>query len=171
MAAISPSRFLVAASDGIFEYDAIKKQFLKQNFFLNGRKVATNEYASFIFYDEAEGHVWIATTDGIARFAFRNQPMGLIKIRQMNDEISANINDVRKIIQDEKGYLWIATGYGFACWKKSESEWKLFPPAKNDDTRLSHESVRGMVYDGKYLILGPTNKGLWLFDINTQKYR
>src|SRR5690606_2489877 len=81
MAAISPKRFLVASSDGIFEYDAAKKQFLKQNFFLNGRKVATNEYASFIFYDEAEGYAWIATTDGIARFAFRNQPMGLIKIR------------------------------------------------------------------------------------------
>lgn len=171
MAAISPSRFLVAASDGIFEYDARKKQFLKQNFFLNGRKVATNEYASFIFYDEAEGHVWVATTDGIARFAFRNQPMGLIKIRQMNDEISANINDVRKIIQDEKGDLWIATGYGFACWQKKESKWTLFPPAKNDDSRLSHESIRGMVYDGRYLILGPTNKGLWLFDVKTQEYR
>ena len=171
MAAISPSRFLVASSDGIFEYNAAKKQFLKQNFFLNGRKVATNEYASFIFYDETEGYAWIATTDGIARFAFRNQPMGLIKIRQMNDEISANINDVRKIVQDERGDLWIATGYGFACWQKTESKWILFPPAKDDNSRLSHESIRGMVYDGRYLILGPTNKGLWLFDIKTQKYR
>ncbi len=171
MAAISPTRFLIGSSEGIFEYDAAKKQFLKQHFFLNGRKVATNEYASFIFYDEAEGYAWIATTDGIARFAFRNQPMALIKISQMNDEISANINDVRKIIQDEKGDLWIATGYGFACWQKNENKWTLFPPAKDDSTRLSHESIRGMVYDGRYLILGPTNKGLWLFDINTHQYR
>ena len=171
MAAISHSRFLVAASEGILEYDAVKKKFLKQHFFLNGRKVATNEYASFIFYDEAEGYVWIATTDGIARFAFRNQPMGLIKLSQMNDEIPANINDVRKIIQDEKGDLWIATGYGFACWQKTENKWTLFPPAKNDSSRLSHESIRGMVYDGRYLILGPTNTGLWLFDIKTRQYR
>ncbi|HRN56908.1 MAG TPA: hypothetical protein PLL71_10675, partial [Agriterribacter sp.] len=171
MAAISPSRFLMASSEGILEYDAVKKQFLKQHFFLNGRKVGTNEYASFIFYDEAEGYAWMATTDGIVRFAFRNQPMALIKISQLNDEISANINDVRKIIQDEKGDLWIATGYGFARWKKNKNEWTLFPPAKDDSSRLSHESIRGMVYDGRYLILGPTNKGLWLYDIKTKQYR
>ena len=91
--------------------------------------------------------------------------MAFVKISQMNEEISANINDVRKIVQDEQGYLWIATGYGFACWQKKEGKWTLFPPAKDDSSKLSHESIRGLAYDGKYLILGPTNKGLWLFDI------
>lgn len=171
MAAIAHPHFLISSSEGIFEYDAAKKEFLKQSFFLNGRKVATNEYASFILYDEKEGYAWLATTDGIARFAFRNQPMAFVKISQMNEEISANINDVRKIVQDEQGYLWIATGYGFACWQKKEGKWTLFPPAKDDSSKLSHESLRGLAYDGKYLIIGPTNKGLWLFDIKTKQYR
>lgn len=171
MTAIAPPHFLIASSEGILEYNAAKKEFLKQSFFLNGRKVATNEYASFILYDEKEGYAWIATTDGIARFAFRNQPMAFVKISQMNEEISANINDVRKIVQDEQGHLWIATGYGFACWQKKEGKWILFPPARDDSSKLSHESVRGLAYDGKYLILGPTNKGLWLFDVKTKQYR
>lgn len=171
MTGISPSRFLVAASDGIYEYDAAGKRFVKQNFFLNGNKVATNEYASYIYCDEVTGYGWIATTDGIARFAFRNQPMGFIKLKQMSDEISVGVNDVRRMVQDENGDLWIATGYGFACWKKSQDKWVLYPPARNDSTRLSHESVRGMVYDGRYLILGPTGKGLWLYDIKAQQYR
>lgn len=171
MTAITPTCFLIASANGIIEYDANKKVFLKQNFFLNGRKLATKEFASFILYDQQEGYVWLATTDGIARFALRNPPMALVKISQMNDEVPAIINDIRKIVQDEEGNLWMATGYGFVCWKKEEGKWILFPPASNDSTRLSHESIRGMVYDGKYLILGPTNKGLWLYDIRTGEYR
>ncbi len=171
MVPVSSSRFLVASSEGIFEYDAHKKRFIVQHFFLNGRKVATNEYATYIFYDEPEDYVWIATTDGIARFPFKNQTMALIKLTQMSDEISANINDVRKIVQDEKGQLWVATGYGFSCWQKDKNTWRVYAPAVDDSTRLSHESIRGMVYDGKYLILGPTNKGIWLFNTTTMQYR
>lgn len=171
VAQISPTRFLVSTSEGISEYDAIRKEFLGRNFFLNGRKVATKEFASSIFFDKSEGYVWLATTDGILRFVLKNQPMALIKLSQMNEEISADVNDVRRIVQDERGRLWIATGYGFACWEKHKNKWTIFPPAKNDSTRLSHESVRGLVYDGRYLILGPTNKGLWLYDINTGQYR
>ncbi|HRP32399.1 MAG TPA: histidine kinase [Agriterribacter sp.] len=171
MTPVSSSRFLVATSEGIYEYNASNRHFVKQNFFLNGNKVATKEYASFILCDETTGYGWIATTDGIARFAFRNQPMGYVRPKQMNDEISAVVNDVRRMVQDESGDMWLATGYGFACWKKSRNEWEIFPPAKNDSTRLSHESIRGMVYDGKFLILGPTGKGLWLFNIKTHQYK
>lgn len=145
VAAISASRFLVASSEGILEYDASRKAFIQQNFFLNGRKVATKEYASYIFYDQQDGYAWIASTEGIARFAVTKQPIGLIKIRQVDDEISANMDDVRQIVQDQKGDLWMATGFGFACWQKSKNKWLLFPPAKNDKNALSHESVRGLL--------------------------
>ncbi|MBN8860127.1 MAG: histidine kinase [Sphingobacteriales bacterium] len=168
---ISPGHFLLASSEGIIEYDAAQKEFFTRNFFIHGRKVATNELATSIFYDEAEGYAWISTVEGIARFAIRNQPLGFIKIKQMNDEISANIDDVHRMTEDKYGNLWMATGYGFACLERNKRNWKLFPPAKNDSTRLSHESVRGLAYDGKYLILGPTNTGVWLFDPATEKYR
>ncbi len=173
MARVAPPYFLIATSEGMLEYDAGKKVFLKQNFFLNGRKLATKEFGNFILYDDKEGYVWLATTDGdgIARFAIRNPPMALMKISQMDDDVPVSVNDVRRIVQDENGNLWAATGNGFACWKKEERKWILFPPVRNDSTRLSHESIRGLVYDGKYLILGPTNKGLWLYNINTGQYK
>ncbi|MCO5240865.1 MAG: histidine kinase [Chitinophagaceae bacterium] len=171
MTAISKTHFLIGSSEGIFKYDTEKKQFLNLNFFLNGRKVATREYARSIFYDEEEGYVWIASTDGIVRFALMNPSMALIKISQMDEEVSVDVNDIRRMVEDEKGRIWLATGYGFVCWEKKENKWILFPPAKDDNSRLSHESIRGLVYDGRYLILGPTNKGVWLFDINTHQYR
>lgn len=169
--AISPRRFLLASSSGIIEYDADRNEFLKKNFFLHGRNVATNELATYICYDESEGYAWVSTTEGVARFAIRNQPFGFIKIKHLNDEISANVDDVHRMTEDKYGNLWIANGYGFACLGKNRSSWKLYPPVRNDTTRLSHESVRGLAYDGKYLILGPTNTGIWLFNPETEKFK
>ena len=169
--AISPRHFLLASSNGIIEYDASRKEFLEKNFFLHGRTVATNELATSICYDETEGYAWISTTEGIARFAIRNQPFGFIKIKQLNDEISANVDDVHRMTEDKYGNLWIVTGFGFARLDKNRSKWKLFTPERDDTTRLSHESVRGLSYDGKYLILGPTNTGIWLFNPETERFR
>lgn len=168
---IWPGHFLLASSEGIIEYDTERKEFLERDFFIHGREVATNELATSIFYDKTEGYAWISTTEGVARFAILNQPFGFIKIKQMNDEISANVDDVHRMTEDKYGNLWIANGYGFACLEKNRHKWKLYPPAKNDTTRLSHESVRGFAYDGKYLILGPTNTGIWLFNPETEKFR
>lgn len=171
VAPINSNRFLIAASEGIMEYRTNEKRFVKPKFFLNGRQFATNEYASYVFYDNAEDYAWVATTEGIARFAVNKQPMGLIKIRQLYEEISANIDNVRQIVQDKKGNLWLATGYGFASWQKNKNKWQLFPPAKDGTKALAHESIRGLAYDGKYLLLGPTYSGLWLFDVETYRYK
>ncbi|MFT3701095.1 MAG: histidine kinase [Agriterribacter sp.] len=169
--AVSPSRFLLASSEGIMEYDRKQNAFLRRNFFINGRKVATNEFATSLFYDSTEGYAWIATTEGIARFAVRNQPIGFVKVKQLNDEISANIDDVRRLVEDKNGNVWTATGYGFACWEKKKNKWRIFPPAKEGTPdKLTHESVRGIAYDGKYFILRPTNTGIWLFNPETERY-
>lgn len=171
VAPINANRFLIAASEGILEYRVDKNQFVKPVFFMNGRRLGTNEYATYVFYDNAEDYAWLATTEGIARFAVNKQPIGLIKIRQLYEEISANIDNVRQIVQDQKGNLWIATGYGFASWQKNQNKWQLFPPAQSGNNVLTHESIRGFAYDGKYLLLGPTYSGLWLFDVTTYHYK
>ena len=36
---------------------------------------------------------------------------------------------------------------------------------------MSHPSVRGVAFDGRYIILGPTDKGVWFFDPETERYR
>ena len=41
----------------------------------------------------------------------------------------------------------------------------------NREDKLSFPSIRGLAYDGKYLILGPANFGVWLFDIHSRQYR
>ncbi|MFT3947365.1 MAG: histidine kinase [Agriterribacter sp.] len=168
---IASSRFLLASSVGLIEYDASGKVFLKRNFFLDGMRVATNEYATYIYYDTAEGNAWISTNEGVAKFAVRDEPIGFVKIKQMDDEISAGIDDIRRIIEDKDGNIWTATGYGFARFDKITGKWKVFAPTGDGKKTLNHESIRGLQYDGKYLILGPTSTGVWLFNPETETYR
>lgn len=165
-----PGKFFVPAREGIFEYDNSTHAFRRLKFFLDGRAITTNDYANSIFTDP-EGIVWMATIDGVARFASRQSPIGLIRIRQLNDGLSTGIDNIRKMVEDEHGNLWLATGAGFVCWKKDKDDWLFFLPSHNQEDRLSHPSIRGLVYDGRYLILGPTDLGVWLFDPRTYQYK
>ncbi len=168
---VSPTRILVASSEGIMEYRTDEKKMVPLKFFLHGRNFSTKEYVKNIFYDRVDDYVWLATNEGISRFSLFRQPIGLIKIKELNDDISTNIDDIRQIVQDHKGDLWMATGFGLVSWQKNKGTWKLFPPIAGSSDRLAHESVRGFAYDGKYLLVGPTHTGLWLFDPVTNKYK
>lgn len=168
---ISPARMLFASSEGILEYRTDAKEMAPLKFFLNGREFSTKEYARRIFYDRLDDYIWLATTEGISRFSITRQPIGLIKIKVLNDDISTNIDDVRQVVRDQKGDIWMATGFGIVSWQRNKNTWKLFPPVAGATDRLAHESVRGFAYDGKYLLVGPTHTGLWLFDPETGVYR
>ncbi|MCG2613176.1 histidine kinase [Terrimonas sp. NA20] len=165
-----PNRFLIASREGIYEYNNKTKEFCHPHFFLNGRKVGTSDYVNHLYLDN-DGYAWMATIDGVARFAIKNSPIGLARIRQLNDELPAGIDNIRKIEEDEKGNLWLATGNGFVSWKANRRDLEFFLPSQDRNDKLNHPSVRGLMYDGKNIILGPTDKGMWIYDPATRKYR
>ncbi|HEU4470902.1 MAG TPA: two-component regulator propeller domain-containing protein, partial [Flavisolibacter sp.] len=170
MLPFAPGRFFMAANTGIYEYNSQLRQFRRLHIFLNGRKVATNDYANYIHLDH-EGYAWLATVDGVGRIPVNHQPIGLLRIRQPNDEMPVAVDNVRKMVEDKNGNLWLATGHGFVCWNRMKEDWEFFLPAHDREDRLSFPSIRGLVYDGKYLILGPTDRGTWLFEPVTRRYR
>ncbi|MBX2924593.1 MAG: histidine kinase [Chitinophagaceae bacterium] len=163
MVEFAPGRFFMASREGIFEYDTRTKAYKRLRFFMNGRTVATNDYSNCIYADD-DGFAWMATIDGIVRFSFSRPEIGLMRIRQLNDDLPVAIDDVRKIVTDRQENLWMATGNGIVCWETSKKKWSVFLPAQGKKDKLEHPSIRGMVYDGRYLILGPTDLGIWLFD-------
>jgi ligand-binding sensor domain-containing protein/putative methionine-R-sulfoxide reductase with GAF domain len=165
-----PNRFMIASREGIYEYNNKTKKYNHPQFFLNGRKVGTRDYGNYLYLDKS-GYAWMATIDGVGRFAVKHSPIGLTRIRQLNDELPAGIDNIRKIEEDDKGNLWLATGNGFVSWKANKKDWEFFLPSQQATNKLSHPSVRGLMFDGKYIILGPTDKGIWLFDPNTHEYR
>jgi ligand-binding sensor domain-containing protein len=82
----------------------------------------------------------------------------------------ASTNSIRRMVEDKAGNLWMATGNGLACWTADRAHWEMHPPAIGNANKLSHPSIRGLAYDGKYLIIGPTLSGVWLFDPVNKKY-
>lgn len=171
LAPFEPGRFFLVTNTGIYEYNHLTRVFKRLKFFLNGRKVATNDYVRHISLDN-EGYAWMASIDGIARFLYKQQQaIGLIRVRQANDEIPVAIDNVRKIVEDNEGNLWLATGHGFASWNRTKEDWDIYLSSHAREDRLSFPSIRGMVFDGRYLILGPANLGIWLFDTKSRKYR
>lgn len=170
MAAFAPNRFFMTSREGIFEYNNQTRTYKRLQFFMNGRMVATNDYSNYIYVDN-DGFAWMATIDGIARFSYNRPSIGLMRIRQLNDDLPVAVDDVRKITNDARGNLWMATGNGFMCWDNSKKSWMMFLPSQGTKNKLEHPSIRGMVFDGRYLILGPTDLGIWLFDPVTHVYK
>lgn len=166
---IMPNRFLLATREGIFEYSNRTKKYRLPQFSLNGRKVGTSDYGNYLYLDR-DGYAWMATIDGVARFAVKHSPIGLTRIRQLNDELPAGIDNIRKIDEDNAGNLWLATGNGFVQWKANRKEWEFHLPAQERTDRLNHPSVRGLMFDGKKIILGPTDKGVWIYDPATRRF-
>lgn len=166
----APNHFFLASNTGIYEYNNKTSQFKPLKFFYNGRSIATNDYVNSIYLDN-QGYAWMGSIDGVARFPYKSHPIGLLRIRQSNDHLPVGIDNVRKLVEDEKGNLWVATGHGFAMWNRLKEDWEVFLPAHDREDRLSFPSIRGLVYDGRYLVLGPTDLGIWLFDTRTHQYR
>ncbi len=166
MAAYKPNHFLLACREGVFEYDGETATYNKLRFMLDGREIATSEYALSIFADN-DGYAWLATIDGIARFSFRYETVGLARFRQPNDNSQGGIDNVRKITGDEKGKLWMATANGFLCWDFLHNRQEMFLPS---ETSIKHPSIKAIAYDGRNVILGPTDSGLWIFNPESKRY-
>lgn len=167
---IDSGRFLVVGREGIFEWTKAGHRLRRLRLFANGRPVFANDFANHLHIDP-EGYAWLATINGIARFSLSEKGMGMLRINPPDNALQASVNNVRRMVEDGKGNLWFATGNGLACWKINEGKWDFVPPAPNAPDRLAYPSLRGLVFDGKYLIIGPANLGVWLFDPLTRRFR
>lgn len=160
---LKPGLFLISAREGIFEYSSVEQKFRRTRFFLEGRKVSTNDYSNQVYLDE-DGYAWLATVDGVARFAVNRPSIGLLRVRQLTDSLPASIDNIRKIIEDDRGNLWLATANGLASFDKEKNKWIVILPAQGRTDRLAHPSVRGIGFDGRNILIAPTDLGVWLLE-------
>lgn len=163
-------RYLLVAREGIFEYSNVTNRFKKLTIYQNGYPVIGNDYSNHIYIDD-ENTAWMLSIAGIARFSLQKQPLGLLRIPQPGNQPQGSVNNVRQMVEDDAGNLWMATGNGFVQWRKSNGQWKIYTAVPDVPNVLNHPSVRGIAYDGKNIILGPTNLGIWIFNPVTEKYR
>jgi len=169
VAKISPNHFIMGSEDGLFLYLQYTGDFGEINLFYKGKPVYANDFSGSILLDE-DDYVWFASIDGIGRFVLKGQSFGLMRNKQLYDNIAPGIDNVRQMTSGQPGHLWVATGNGFVHWDWEKNERKLFLPQYGSSTQLSFPSVRGIAWDGKYILLGPTDKGVLLFDPIAETY-
>lgn len=169
VARTSPGRYLLAAREGIFTYQPEGDHFQKLSFYQDGRPVVTNDYCQQVYLDQ-ERNIWMLTVAGIARFSLDHPAPGLIRIPQPVNLPPGSVSNVRQIAEDKDGNFWMATGNGFVEWRKQDGEWIHHAAEAGAVHRLAHPSIRGIAYDGKHVILGPTNFGAWIFDPGSGRY-
>ena len=161
--------FIIGGRQGIFEYNLNQDRFQKLLFYQAGRPL-TNDVMILRIYIDAEKTVWLGFPEGIAHYNHFHETIGLMRNNDL-DKINSWSNNAANFVEDEKGNIWFVNGNGFAKWEIATNSITSFPPVAEATDRLSHLSVRGIVYDGKYLILGPTDRGIWLYEPKTKTFQ
>jgi len=84
---------------------------------------------------DTEGHVWIATDNGVARYDGRDW-------QEFSTAIGLADDDVRAILLDRGGTLWFATGEGLA--RTDGHNWRTF---RVGNSGLGNDNVHGILED------------------------
>lgn len=165
---LDENRFIIGTRNGIFEYNLKEDKYKQLNFYHAG-KLMTNSYTIVRIYIDAE-KIWLGFRDGIAHYDHFRDVIAL-KRNAEPDKINTWTNAATNFAEDEKGNMWFAGGNGFAYWNLTTGKITSSPAVQGATDRLSQLSVRGIAYDGKFVILGPTDKGFWLFDPVKKTYK
>ncbi len=167
---VSKNKFLLASSKGLVEYDGHTGNFRQLKLFHKGKPLEGNMAFMDLYFD-GKGTGWAAYDNyGVISFNKKAGEIGLIRNFE-TDIAKAWDNHVRNFAEDNKGNLWLATFNGFACLNLNDGTIQPYFATEGATDRLNHFSIRGIVYDGENLILGQTNRGIWLYNPVTKKYK
>lgn len=166
---LSAERFLVLSTTGLLKYDLKNDRFSRLGVYAEGTPFEYEQMLSRLTIDK-QGVAWAHAETVIAALSPISKTLGLIRNKELDPGKKWN-NAVAAFAEDKKSGLWMATGFGFTRLNYLTGKMEVFHPVDNATDRLSHESIRGILFDGKHVILAPTDKGIWLYDPETKKYR
>jgi len=170
LAPLGDGQFLVVTREGIFTYRQADGHWARPSFGEDGHVVETSDFASEILAD-VEGNIWMISPEGLFRTRQPDEGFSLFRFRSGQDRFPAGIDNIRALKEDRHGRIWIATGNGFAMLDPATWDYEVFLPEEGRSDRLAFPSVRSLVLDDRYVILGPADKGIWLYDPVMRTYR
>ncbi len=165
---IKPGHWLASSNQGMLEYNDTTSQFHALRLYSKGSLLQKTISPGNIYLD-AKQNIWMVCDFGLVSFPLFRKQIGLIR-NYATYATSLWGNDVRNFTEDSQGNLWVATYGSFYCWNIASGIIKPYFPVQGAKDILNFRSIRGIAYDGKYIILGPTDLGMWLFDPVHQTY-
>jgi signal transduction histidine kinase/ligand-binding sensor domain-containing protein/DNA-binding response OmpR family regulator len=91
-----------------------------------------------------------------------------IRFRQISPPGGFTLDGIKCIIQDDLGYMWMATSQGLIKYDSKNTKW--FVPSTNDSLSIPSEVVNNIFCDANNQIWVATNRGLCKFIREQQKF-
>lgn len=162
------SRYLVSTRFGLSEYDLKTDRFKPERVFAAGKPV-TGEKAIYRIFKDNNGTFWAHSSTLIMAIRPLYHSIGLLRNYHYNPPQQWD-DRVFGMTEDNDGNVWFAGIFGIKKLNLRTEQITVYPNVEGATDRLSHHSVRGLVWDGENLLLGPTAKGVWLFNPRTERY-
>ena len=166
---LDSNRHLLATTKGLLEYNSSTGQYMARKLFYKGQPLFNQEGLIDLYLDN-DRQVWGCSDFSLLSFNPAQQGIGLIRNWE-TDPAKFFSNHIRGFAADEKENLWMATINGIAYFDVQQGTIQPIFPVAGATDRMNHPSIRGIVYDGRYVIIGQTNRGIWLYEPSTGKYK
>ncbi|MCW5921215.1 MAG: histidine kinase [Saprospiraceae bacterium] len=168
-APLGNGRYLMTSRVGTLVYDLPKDQFTRERIYADGKPLELENLLARVWIDE-NGTLWAHNVNNIVAAGNLSQTLGLLRNPYPEPPKAWN-NRTIGAAADDRGNLWFGGAGGFKKLDLSTGKVTPYHAVENATDRLAHPSVRGMGFDGRYVVVGPTDKGVWLFDPIAGRYR
>lgn len=158
----------LASSKGLLRYDLKSKELQKMGLTMEGLPYPETVFRAI--YQQRKGHFWAATENSLLHIDQSKEHIRYVRTNPY-DSIQEFDNRIRNFAADDEGNLWLATGHGLTQWNLKRNTFHTIEASESSSTGLNHASIRGLVYDGTHLIIGQTNKGIWLYDPKKKRFK
>ncbi|MBN2166163.1 MAG: response regulator [Marinilabiliaceae bacterium] len=164
--AVINDKLLVGTDDaGLLVYsifDILTKQNPSFNYYNSETEIQLpgNKISSLLVSKKTPDVCWLGTMqNGFAKFMFNNE-VNVISYNKEINTVSLSDNDIRDLLEDRSGLLWIATQKGLNCFNPDDESFKHYYFSGSEPNCIN-DNVINVLYEDKTgnLWIG-TNSGL-----------
>ncbi|MDJ0645400.1 MAG: histidine kinase [Flavobacteriaceae bacterium] len=160
--------FYLATSKGLLSYEPASQLLKKVELSLDGLSFPSQRFN--VLYKADNNTIWASTENSLLFFNDDERNIHFIKGDQ-RDPSQKFTSDVRNFTTDETGNLWLATRNGLTYWNIQEQRFSTIFAKEKATNKINHPSIRGLAFDGDNLIIGQTNKGIWLYNTKSKTFK
>lgn len=151
---------LVSTSQGCFRYHFEQDTFEKITTFYYGAEFPLDE-VSASYFDE-RGTLWLVNQQGI--LFMRPLEHSFHWLKDAGRKEGGGDNFIYAITGDDNGNIWLGTATGLVKFDPRKGKGEMCYPQENRPGEAVNHSVRGLSFDGRYVIFGAYSGGIQLYD-------
>lgn len=159
--------YYLATYSGLYLFDTNSFVLKDVSLSYSGEKIIQKRYNAL--FNDDYNRIWIAGENNLMYFYNNENYFHFIQNNAPSTRMP--FGEVRAFVETSEGDYWIATSKGLTFWDTQKNWFTTLQASDGAGDRLNHASLRGLVYDGTYLIIGQTNKGIWLYQPESDLFK